>query len=103
MPSKRWPYGPAHEQPPRDWIEVLFGKASLDIAERASLLSGHAPDKRADVGRIVCACHGIGEKRIQAGIQVQGLNSVEAIAEVLKAGSGCGSCVPEIRAMLAAG
>ena len=20
MPSKRWPYGPAHEQPPRDWI-----------------------------------------------------------------------------------
>ncbi|MCW8903014.1 nitrate reductase [Sedimenticola sp.] len=95
--------GPDLELPPRDWIEVLFGKASLDMAERASLLSGHAPDKRADVGRIVCACHGVGEKRIQAGIQVQGLNSVEAIAEVLKAGSGCGSCVPEIRALLAAG
>jgi assimilatory nitrate reductase catalytic subunit len=54
------------------------------------------------VGRIVCACHGIGEKRIQEGIR-QGLDSVEAIAETLKAGSGCGSCVPEIRSLLAGG
>jgi assimilatory nitrate reductase catalytic subunit len=94
--------GPDLQLPPRDWIEVLFAKASLDAAERASLLSGRAADKSADVGRIVCACHGIGEKRIQEGIR-QGLDSVEAIAETLKAGSGCGSCVPEIRSLLAGG
>ncbi len=95
--------GPNLLLPPRDWIAALFSKTTLDAAERASLLSGHAPDDRVDVGRTICACHGVGEKRILEGIRIQGLNSVEAIAEQLKAGSGCGSCVPEIRAMLAAG
>lgn len=94
--------GPDLKLPPRDWIEALFGKASLDAGERASLLSGRAPDQSADVGKTVCACHGVGEKCIRDGIR-QGLDSVEAIADTLKAGSGCGSCVPEIRAMLAAG
>jgi assimilatory nitrate reductase catalytic subunit len=94
--------GPDLKLPPRDWIAALFKKHSLDTAERASLLSGHAPDDKLDVGKTICACHGVGEKRILEGIRIQGLNSVEAIADQLKAGSGCGSCVPEIRAMLAA-
>ena len=95
--------GPDLKLPPRDWIEALFNKPSLDAMERASLLSGHAPGNRKDVGKIVCACHGVGEKCIQEGIKAQGLSSVESIAEVLKAGSGCGSCVPEIRALLSDG
>ncbi|MCW8945165.1 MAG: molybdopterin-dependent oxidoreductase [Sedimenticola sp.] len=95
--------GPDLKLPSRDWIAALFNKQTLDAGERASLLSGHAPDDKADVGKTICACHGVGEKRILEGIRIQGLNSVELIAEKLKAGSGCGSCVPEIRAMLAAG
>ncbi|MCW8890592.1 MAG: nitrate reductase [Sedimenticola sp.] len=95
--------GPDLQLPARDWIAALFEKPTLDTGERASLLSGHAPDNKADVGKTICACHGVGEKRILEGIRIQGLNSVEQIAETLKAGSGCGSCVPEIRALLAAG
>jgi len=95
--------GPDLDLPPREWIEVLFACERLDPEERTSLLSGYAPGQREDVGRIVCACHGVGERRITKGIREEGLDSVELIGLRLGAGSGCGSCVPEIRALLAAG
>ncbi|MCW8907597.1 MAG: nitrate reductase [Sedimenticola sp.] len=95
--------GPDLELPPREWIELLFARERLDPEERVSLLSGYAPGQREDGGRIVCACHGVGEKRILKGIREEGLDSIEGIAGRLAAGSGCGSCVPEIRALLEAG
>lgn len=39
-------------------------------------------------------------KTIMNAIQEQKLDSVEAIGTCLKAGAGCGSCVPEIRRIL---
>lgn len=53
-----------------------------------------------DSGRTICACFGVGEKTILHTIREQGLNSVESIGQALKAGTGCGSCVPELRRML---
>ncbi|MDD4963349.1 MAG: (2Fe-2S)-binding protein [Gallionella sp.] len=37
---------------------------------------------------------------IRTAIAEQGLTSVTAIGKCLKAGTGCGSCVPEIRKIL---
>jgi assimilatory nitrate reductase catalytic subunit len=84
--------------PEREWVGNLFGKAVLDTADMGALLAAR-PHKGAvsDTGRTVCACFGIGEKTIRHAIQKHGLNSVEAVGRVLKAGTGCGSCVPEIR------
>jgi assimilatory nitrate reductase catalytic subunit len=51
---------------------------------------------------MVCACHGVGLHTLREAILTQGLDSVEAVGEFLKAGSGCGSCRPEILALLEA-
>lgn len=88
--------------PEREWVGNLFGKAVLDTADMSALLAAR-PHKGAvsDTGRTVCACFGIGEKTIRQAIKKHGLNSVEAVGQVLKAGTGCGSCVPEIRRIVA--
>jgi assimilatory nitrate reductase catalytic subunit len=87
--------------PEREWLGSLFSQAKLEPAELAGLLSARPPKGVAsDIGRIVCACFGVGEKTILNAIQTKGMDSVDAIGLNLKAGTGCGSCVPEIRRIL---
>jgi len=87
--------------PQREWLASLFSQPRLAPADLAGLLSARPPlGTVSDTGRIVCACHSVGEKTILNAIHTQGLDSVEAVGKCLKAGSGCGSCVPEIRRLL---
>ena len=87
--------------PQREWLASLFSQPRLAPADLAGLLSARPPlGTVSDTGRIVCACHSVGEKTILNAIHTQGLDSVEAVGRCLKAGSGCGSCVPEIRRLL---
>jgi assimilatory nitrate reductase catalytic subunit len=87
--------------PDREWLASLFSQARLAPADLAGLLSARPPQGTvADTGRIVCACHSVGEKTILGAIHRQGLDSVEAVGTHLKAGTACGSCVPEIRRLL---
>jgi len=85
--------------PPRHWLEALFEKDSLSDDERSALLLGHPSRAVPDAGRIVCACFGVGENDLKQAI-VQGANSVEALGIKLKAGSNCGSCIPELKTLL---
>ncbi|MBI1425454.1 MAG: molybdopterin-dependent oxidoreductase [Gammaproteobacteria bacterium] len=94
--------GPDYRLPERDWLASLFDKASLSPVERQSLLSGKPPSETEDAGRVICACFQVGVKTIQQAIEQKGLDSVEAIGELLKAGTNCGSCVPELRKLLQA-
>jgi assimilatory nitrate reductase catalytic subunit len=87
--------------PPRHWLEGLFEKDSLADAERSALLLGRPSQAVPDSGRIVCACFGVGENDLKQAIR-QGANSVEALGIKLKAGSNCGSCIPELKKLLAA-
>ena len=91
--------GPDPVLPPRDWLASLFGLDALDTLTRAGLLSGIPGNGNADAGRQICACFGVGEGSIRAAI-AGGCASVEAIGQCLKAGTNCGSCVPEIRTLL---
>jgi assimilatory nitrate reductase catalytic subunit len=86
--------------PEREWLASLFAKPQLEPADLAGLLAARSP-KGADTGHLVCACFGVGEKTILDAIQAQGLKSVEAVGLCLKAGTNCGSCVPEIHRLLA--
>jgi assimilatory nitrate reductase catalytic subunit len=87
--------------PEREWLGSLFNQPQLAPADLAGLLSARPPKGTAsDTGRNVCACFSVGEKTILNAIQTQGLNSVEAVGQCLKAGTSCGSCVPEIRRIL---
>ncbi|MBI4808825.1 MAG: molybdopterin-dependent oxidoreductase [Nitrosomonadales bacterium] len=88
--------------PEREWLASLFSQSRLAPADLAGLLSARPPlGTVSDIGHIVCACHSVGEKTILNAIHTQGLDSVEAVGASLKAGTGCGSCVPEIRRLLA--
>jgi len=90
---------PDHRLPEREWLAGLFDKPSLEPADLAGLLAARPP-KGCDAGRIVCACYGVGEKTLQVAIRDQGLKTVDEVGQCTKAGTGCGSCVPEIRRLL---
>jgi assimilatory nitrate reductase catalytic subunit len=93
---------PDQRLPEREWLASLFGQTVIDPADLAGLLAARPPKgAAANTGRTVCACFSIGEKTIANAIREQGLDSVEAVGACLKAGAGCGSCVPEIRRLLA--
>ncbi|MDO9169906.1 MAG: molybdopterin-dependent oxidoreductase [Methylobacter sp.] len=86
--------------PERNWLLSLFVKTDLEKAERMALLTGKPPLGVADVGTIVCACFNVGELTIQNAIREQGLKTHQEVGVCLKAGTNCGSCVPEIKALL---
>lgn len=86
--------------PQKAWLETLFEKESLSEAERRFLLSGKAPGDQRAQGKIICACFGVGEQTILDAISSGDLTTVEQITDRLKAGSNCGSCIPELRALL---
>jgi assimilatory nitrate reductase catalytic subunit len=91
---------PDHQLPERSWLSGLFNQAELSKAERMALLTGRPPLGTADVGAIVCACFNVGKKTIQAAIKEQGFTSHQQVGQCLKAGTNCGSCIPEIKALL---
>jgi assimilatory nitrate reductase catalytic subunit len=90
---------PDHRLPEREWLAGLFDKPMLEPAELAGLLAARPP-KGCDAGRTVCACYGVGEKTLQAAIRDQGLKTIDEVGQCTKAGTGCGSCVPEIRRLM---
>lgn len=75
-------------------VGQLQGEADL------TLLSGQPGADRPDPGAIVCSCFEIGANTIRRAIAEQGLVTVDAIGEALRAGTNCGSCRPEIRTLI---
>ena len=92
---------PGFELPPRTWLTELFGKEQLTPNERNSLLAGRPGLGQADAGPVVCACFNVGTNTLINGIQKDGLRTVEQIGKTLKAGTNCGSCIPELKTLLA--
>ncbi|MFZ2726990.1 MAG: molybdopterin-dependent oxidoreductase [Methylococcaceae bacterium] len=86
--------------PSRSWLLSLFAQDEINITERKFLLTGKAPVGVVDVGAIVCACFNVGMKTIQTAIKEQGLKNYQEVGVCLKAGTNCGSCIPEIKALL---
>ncbi|MBU0499903.1 MAG: molybdopterin-dependent oxidoreductase [Gammaproteobacteria bacterium] len=91
---------PLHDLPQRDWLGALFGEDGLPSEARASLMSGCPAAGRTSDGPVLCACFNVGYQTIRDAIQTGGLNSLEAIGTALKAGTNCGSCIPEIKTLL---
>ena len=92
--------GPAPVTAEREWLASLFAHTSLSPVDRLSLLAGRPPRGQAETGRTVCACFGVGEKTIIEVIRTRKFATVAEIGDCLKAGTNCGSCVPEIKALL---
>lgn len=81
--------------PAREHLMALFSRPRLAAVERQGLLAG-----RDEGSPLVCACFGVGRDRIIQAIQESGLSTVDEIGATLRAGTNCGSCVPELRALL---
>ncbi len=79
-----------------------FMAGQLGAAQAPAHLSGQPGQDMPDPGATVCACFDVGVNTIFAAIQSQHLTSVEAIGAALQAGTNCGSCRPELAALLAA-
>jgi len=86
--------------PSRQWLESLFDSDTLDEGRRSDLLLGRPGQATPDRGQIVCACFGVGERTLRQAI-ADGADSVESLGSCLKAGTNCGSCLPEMKRLLA--
>jgi len=86
--------------PSREWLLRLLAGEPLDPAARLAVLSGRAPMPVLDEGRIVCSCFRVGFNRLVSAVKEQSLASVEEIGRILRAGTNCGSCIPEIKELL---
>jgi assimilatory nitrate reductase catalytic subunit len=87
--------------PARAWLAQMFGKQELSAQDRIGLLSGRAREQGADPGPTVCSCFGVGRNTIRIAIAQHGLQDAAGVTACVKAGGNCGSCVPEIRSLLA--
>jgi assimilatory nitrate reductase catalytic subunit len=67
------------------------------------LLSGRSAQGLVDSGPLVCTCFGIGLKAIRAAIATRAAANVEEIGRALKAGTNCGSCLPELKRIVSEG
>jgi assimilatory nitrate reductase catalytic subunit len=81
-------------------VKEMFAAGTLSDHQRRMLLSGKSADGQANAGPIVCACFGVGRTTICDAI-AKGANSAAAIGAQLKAGTNCGSCIPELKRLIA--
>jgi assimilatory nitrate reductase catalytic subunit len=87
--------------PSRSWLAGLFAEETLSDASRLAILSGRPSKPGLDSGPIVCSCFSVGRSTLLRAIRTQALVSADAVGKVLRAGTNCGSCVPEIKGLLA--
>jgi assimilatory nitrate reductase catalytic subunit len=92
--------GAAETAPQWDAVKTLFVAETLADEARRVLLSGRSADGFVSGGQIVCACFSVGMATIRAAIHA-GAGSADAIGEALRAGTNCGSCLPELKRLLA--
>ena len=92
--------GPAGAAPDWSVAQHLFGEAPVAPERRRFALATREAEG-ANAGAIVCACFGVGALTIAEAVRA-GARTPAAIGAALKAGTNCGSCVPELRKMVAA-
>ena len=83
--------------PQWDSIKTIFESEALSEPERRAILSGKSTKGIPDPGPLVCACFGVGLNVIRAALASGRAASVEQIGVALRAGTNCGSCLPELK------
>ena len=89
----------SYDEAARDRFASFFAKQKLSVEERQALLAGGSADQR---GGELCACFGVSCADVEKAIAT-GARSLDTVGAVTRAGTNCGSCRPEIRALIRAG
>ena len=85
-------------------LELAKSQLGRDISaiDRIALLAGLETSDGPKAGKTVCSCFSVSEENICATIRDGRLATVAQIGAVLKAGTNCGSCIPELKKLLGA-
>jgi assimilatory nitrate reductase catalytic subunit len=92
--------GPAQNSPRWEVVRALFDAGLLAERDRRLLLSGRSAEGMAETGPIVCACFGVGLEAIRRAIAQGTAVNVAEIGRALRAGTNCGSCIPELQGIV---
>jgi len=87
--------------PPREAVAALLG-TRIEPEARAFVLAGSpgAATAQSAAGPTICSCFGVGLHTLHGAIVSRRLSSVAEIGAALRAGTNCGSCIPELNAIL---
>ncbi|MBV8392085.1 MAG: molybdopterin-dependent oxidoreductase [Alphaproteobacteria bacterium] len=88
--------GESHDAAQRDRLAAFMAFDRLGEAQRDALLKGGDADDR---GGELCACFGTSLAAVESAI-ADGAQTLDAVGMATQAGTNCGSCRPEIRALL---
>ena len=94
LPSRSTPL------PSREWLSGLMESPAIDDVDRMALLAGRPLGALPDDSPIVCSCFGVRAAAIAEVAAGKGLAAASEVGSCLKAGTNCGSCLPEIRAII---
>ncbi|MFT4272185.1 MAG: nitrate reductase [Pantoea sp.] len=82
------------------FVAQAFSLPPGSAQQRHALLGGR-PEQGESQGRTLCSCFGVGELAIRRAID-QGCQTAAALGAALKCGTNCGSCIPELKQLIAA-
>jgi assimilatory nitrate reductase catalytic subunit len=85
--------------PDRAAVAAMIG-AEIGEAERAVFATVREAADAQPVRKTVCVCFGVDRAQIEQAIRAGRLTSAAEIGKVLKAGTNCGSCIPELKDIL---
>ena len=92
--DRRWPL------PERDLIEPLLGASFDERAYEALFQLRESVNDVPVMDRKVCSCFSVGRAAIEKAIVANRLKSCAQVGAALRAGTNCGSCIPEIEEIL---
>jgi assimilatory nitrate reductase catalytic subunit len=92
--------GRTAELPASEKLGAALG-AEISADARLGLLAGSAGGRvPTDDARTICVCFGVGLGSLRREISARRLTSVSEIGSALRAGTNCGSCIPELKGIL---
>ncbi|WP_312695874.1 (2Fe-2S)-binding protein, partial [Sphingobacterium mizutaii] len=80
-----------------EFKDLITNKTELSEKRLQLLRSGSA--KEPVIGKLICSCSQVGEGNLQKLIQ-SGCTELKTLCETSGAGTGCGSCRPQVMAIL---
>lgn len=85
----------------RAWLQSQCDETRIEMnADKIqALLAGQSQQHRPRLGHIICSCAHVGDLTIHQAIRT-GAHSVTQLGQQLGCGTHCGSCIPELRALL---
>jgi assimilatory nitrate reductase catalytic subunit len=84
---------------PRSWLVEQLVQAHDGRRPRLAVIAGRPSRGAANRGATICSCFAVGSNQIAEAVGA-GCRTVEAVGQATQAGTNCGSCRAEIRAII---